>query len=156
MPTYFIYPIYTFVLFIVTYLLVPRQEIRYLLRYGVIFGAVTDAVMIIVFTKIIGLGGYIAYGPFAFKGMPFFPLLAWTIYYVLYLYLLPKSKPWTYIFPITAAFYSVLFSNVLQNLGIFKWNWGTILIPSLIYLFWHFTVTWIFIKIQETKLKTKR
>jgi len=151
LPTYYIYPIYTTALLIVTYALVPRQNIRYLLRYGILFGAVTDAVMIILFTKIIGLGGYINFGPFGLKGIPFFPLIAWSIYYVLYLHMLPKEKPWIYIFPIAAAFYSVLFSNVLQNLGIFIWNWGTVIVPLIIYLFWHITVTWIYIKVLNRK-----
>ena len=151
MPTFFVYPIYTIVIFILTYSIVPRHEIRYLIRYGIVFGAVTDALMIILFTKILGLGGYINFGSFAFKGIPIFPLIAWAMYYVLYLYLLPRDKPWLYIFPIAAAFFSVLFSNVLQNLGIFKWNWGTIIVPSIIYLFWHITVTWLYLKIQHSK-----
>lgn len=150
MPNYFVYPIYTTALLVITYALVPRQEIRYLFRYGVIFGAVIDAA-IIIFINIIGLGGYINYGPFAFKGIPFFPLIAWTIYYILYLYLLPKSKPWIYIFPISAAFYSVLFSNVLQNLGIFKWNWGTLVVPFIIYLIWHITVTMAYLKLVQSR-----
>jgi hypothetical protein len=151
MPTFFIYPIYTAFIFVLTYLIVPRQEIRYLIRYGVVFGTITDAVMIILLTKIIGLGGYINFGPFAFKGIPIFPLIAWTVYYVLYLYLLPRDKPWVYIFPITAAFFCVLFSNILQNLGIFKWNWGTIIVPSIIYLFWHTTVTCLYLKVLPFK-----
>ena len=146
MPTYFIYPIYTFCLLILTYALVPRQDIRYLLRYGVIFGFITDTVIVILFTKLIGLGGYTNFGPFAFKGIPFFPLIAWTIYYILYLYLLPKEKPWLYFFPVAAALYSVLFSNVLQNLGIFVWNWGTFIVPLIIYIFWHIMVTWLYLK----------
>ena len=151
MKTYFTYPIYTIVLFILTYLIVPRNEIRYLIRYGIVFGAVPDAVMVIFFTKILGLGGYFNFGPFAFQGIPIFPLMAWTIYFVLYLYLLPRDKPWVYIFPIAAAFFSVLFSNILQNLRIFKWNWGTIFIPSIIYLFWHIFVTWLYLKIHSKK-----
>lgn len=149
MPTYIIYPIYTTALLLITYALVPRQEIRYLLRYGIVFGAITDAVMVILFTKIIGLGGYINYGPFAFQGIPFFPLIAWTAYYVLYLNVLPKATPWIYIFPIAGAFYSVIFSNMLQNLGIFKWNWGTFIVPSIIYLLWHAAVTWLYIKFDS-------
>ena len=151
MPTYLVYPIYTTALLIATYALVPRQNIRDLLRYGILFGAITDAVMIILFTKIIGLGGYINFGPFGFKGIPFFPLIAWSAYYVLYLYMLPEEKPWVYIFPIVAAFFSLFFSNILQNLGIFVWNWGTVIIPLIIYLFWHITVTWIYIKVENHK-----
>ncbi len=36
MPTYFVYPIYTIVIFLLTYAIVPRQEIRYLIRYGIV------------------------------------------------------------------------------------------------------------------------
>lgn len=147
MSTFFIYPIYTGTLVILTYALVPRQEIRRLSIYGITFGAVTDAVMIIVFTHLLGVGGYLNYGPFGFMGIPFFPLFAWTAYFILYLYLLPKTKMWVYIYLTVAAFYSVMFSNVLQNLGIFKWNYGRLFVPFLIYIGWHLGVTLIYRRI---------
>lgn len=147
-PTYIVYPIYTGALLIVTYALVPRQEIKRLFRYAILFGAVGDLVAILLLTKLIGLGGYINYGAFVFAGIPFFPLIAWSSYFILYLHLLPLEKPWLYIFPVLSALYSVLFSHVLQNLGIFKWNWGPFLIPFVIYAVWHGAATWVYWQMQ--------
>ena len=149
MSVYFIYPIYTGILVILTYALVPRHEIRRLSIYGIMFGAVTDAVMIIVFTHLLGVGGYLNYGPFGFMGIPLFPLIAWTSYFILYLHLLPKTKVWEYIFLTVAAFYCIMFSNMLQNLGIFKWNYGRLILPFIIYIGWHLAVTLVYRRILK-------
>ncbi|KLU62454.1 hypothetical protein CEB3_c11880 [Peptococcaceae bacterium CEB3] len=150
-PPYLVYPAYTGVLLIATFALVPRQDIRRLLRYAVLFGAVGDLISILL-AQLIGMGGYTHYGPFAFLGIPFFPLIAWSSYFVIYLYLLPPGKTWSYIFPVISALYSVLFSNVLHNLGIFQWNLGTLLAPFILYLVWHGAVTWIYRIVNDVKV----
>jgi hypothetical protein len=160
MSLYYVYPLYTSTLAIVLYLLVPQRFIRSLLIYGIIFGATIDFVTIIIVTLVLGFGGYVNYGPFGFMSIPFFPLFAWSCYFILYLYFLPP-KPFVYIYPIIAAAYSTLFSNVLQNIGIFKWNYGRILIPFTIYVIWHLTVTCVYIRIRpndniNSRLKFKR
>jgi hypothetical protein len=123
LSVHFIYPLYSGILAIILYCLVPRKSIRRLFIYGVIFGSIIDFAAVIVFTFFLGIGGYINYGPFGFMGIPFFPLIAWCCYFILYFYFLP-NKPYVYLYPIVAALYSTLFSNILQNIGIFKWILG--------------------------------
>jgi len=66
------------------------------------------------------------------------------------LYLLPKKRPWSYLFPAVASGYSIYFSNILQALGILKWNYGNPILPLLIvYIPWHFAVTWAYFKITD-------
>lgn len=149
MPLYFIYPIYTGILGLILCAVVPKKDIQRLAVYGLISGGVLDAVVIILFTHILGVGGYINYGPFGFMGMPFFPLLAWTIFFILFFYFIPEKKPWNYIFVLIAALYSVLFSNMLMNLGIFKWNYDRLIIPFLIYISWFSAVTWGFYRVAK-------
>ncbi len=105
MPLYLIYPLYTGTLALIMYLLVPRRMIKHLFFHGVIFGGVPDLI-ILYLLYFFGLGGYINYGPLGFAGIPLFPLIAWTCYFILYLYLLPKRS---YIFAIIASAYSTLF-----------------------------------------------
>lgn len=140
MSTYLIYPLYTGLLAVITYLLVPRRIIKLLLFNAIIFGAVADFIILLIL-YLFGLGGYINYGPLGFRGIPFFPLLAWSCYFILYLYFLPKKG---YLFAFIAAAYSTLFSNVLQNIGIFKWTNSRIIIPFILYLIWHVVVTWVY------------
>ncbi|MBZ4687899.1 MAG: hypothetical protein PWQ96_1095 [Clostridia bacterium] len=149
MPKYYIYLIYTGLLALILILVVPRKEIRRLAFWGILFGAVVDAFAIILFTHLLDVGGYLNYGPLALLGMPFLPLIAWTVYYIIYFYFLPKQPPWNYIFTVTAASYSVIFSNVLSNLGIFEWNYGKIFIPFLIYISWNSLATWAYLKFIE-------
>lgn len=146
MQTFLIYPLYTGLLVIVALLLVPRQEIRKLLIFALIFGAVMDALLIKLLSFLVE---YINYGPFGFADIPFFPLLAWTAYYILYFYFLPSNKLLRFVYIFTAAFYSLLFSNLLQNLGIFTWYQGRILIPILIYSLWNIIATWGYLKLKR-------
>lgn len=149
MAIYYIYPIYTFSLIIIAYALVPRVEIRRLIFFGIIFGTVFDISIIVLGSKILEIFNYINYGPFEYMGIPFFPPIAWAAYFIIFLYHLPEEKPWNYLFVFTAAGYSTLFSNVLRNLGLFQWNYGTLIIPFLIYFSWHLTITWVYYKLTS-------
>ncbi|MGI6686402.1 MAG: hypothetical protein ACOX47_13205 [Bacillota bacterium] len=153
MQEHFIYPIYTSILAIITVVLVPRKDIKRLAMFGIFFGAVAY-IFFLQFISLIGMGKFINFKYFNAFGIPFFPTIAWSIYYILYLYMLPKNKPWSYLFPVVASCYSVFFSNLLQELGIFRWNYGNPILPLiLVYGPWHFGATWAYFKIiaQEEK-----
>ena len=147
MSEVYIYFIYTGLLAFLVKLIVPINEIRRLSIYAIVFGAIAD-VAILCMIKLVGPGGYINYGPFGFLGIPFFPLLAWTCYYILYFYILPKGKRIRIIYIITAASYSTLFANVLKNLGIFEWPYERVILPFCIYLVWHSISTWGYLKLN--------
>lgn len=151
LPLPFIYIMYTLPLGILALALIPRSEIRRLSFWGILYGAIIDFCLIIVVTHLLGAGGYKNYYPFGFMGIPFFPLLSWVCYFILYLYFLPKKKPWVTIYTIAASAYSTIFSNVLQNLGIFQWNISKLFLPFLLYLTWNSLVTWTYLKYFEGK-----
>lgn len=143
-PLYLIYLIYTSILALILVLVVPKAEIRRLAFSGILFGAIADVLIIILISLIFNLGGYKEFYPFGFMGIPFFPPLAWSIWFIFFFYLLPHKKPWIYIYVVAAASYCVIFSNVLQNLGIFQWNMGRIIVPYLLYLSWITLATWTY------------
>ena len=148
MQLFFIYPMYTFVLAAIVRLLIPLSEIKRLLIFGIAFGGFMDGTIISIY-KFAGLFEYINYGPFGFLGIPFFPLIAWTCYFLLYYYFLPISKLWLYFYVFLASLFSFLFSNVLQNVNIVQWHHGRILIPFITYLLWHISATWGFLKLSK-------
>lgn len=154
MPLYLVYPLYTGILGLVMLAVVPRERIRELVPYALVFGAVLDFLIILVLGNYFNAFSYINYGPFGFLGIPFFPLLAWTFFFIIYLHLLPRRFPWNYIFTIAAAAYSVIFSNVLQNLGIFLWQTSRLLTPVVLYLAWMFFVTYTYQHIL-TRVKSR-
>lgn len=146
MPTCFIYPIYTTVLALALVVVVPRAEIRKQVTYAITFGG-AGSVLIVWLISPFNAFEWLNMGPFGYGRVAFFPPLAWTIYFVVYFYLLPRKKPWIYVFVFLAACYSTLFSNVLMNLGILQWNRGRIALPFLLYFIWFTAATWIYTRI---------
>ena len=142
-PQYLLYPTYTAVIGLVMLAVVPKGKIRQLVPFAVLFGGLGDFLWLLLL-GFLGIGGYINFGPFGFLGMPFFPPLAWTFFFIIYLYLLPDKFPWNYIFTLAGAGYSLVFSNVLQNLGIFQWRAGRFWVPFLIYVTWMLAVTYTY------------
>jgi len=144
-PLYFIYLLYTGVLALIMIVLIPRKDIYRLALLGLFYGAIIDIFWILIIS-LVGAGGYLNYGPLGFKSIPFMPPVAWTIFFIMFLYFAPKKKPWNYLFAVVAAGYSVFFSNVLSNLGIFHWTFSKILFPFGLYLIWILFVTWSYEK----------
>lgn len=154
MPLYFIYLIYSSALALITVIAVPRKFIHRLAVPGIFYGAVID-VFWIVFIGLTGAGGYQNYGPLGFMTIPFIPPLAWTFYFILFLYFLPAKKPWNYLFALAAAFYSVIFSNVLANLGVFYWSFSKVIIPLGLYMTWFLFTVWSYEKYVGKLIKAK-
>lgn len=149
MPKYFIYVIYTSVLSLILLAVVPRRDIHRLAIYGIIFGGVIEAVLVLTLDRVITVIKYTNYGPFAVSGFPFFPVIAWTVYTILFLYFLPERKPWNYAFIAVSSAYSTVFANVLVNLGIFELHYHRLIVPLLIYLPWHYFVAWAYTKLTQ-------
>lgn len=145
MPLYFIYLIYTTGLALVMVALVPRKDIYKYAVLSVFYGAVID-VLWIGLILIIKTGGYLNYLPLGLGKLPFLPPVAWTIYFIMFLYFLPEKKPWNYLFALVGSCYSVMFSNVLVHLGVFQWSPSRILFPFALYLTWHVFVVWSYDK----------
>ncbi|PKM88093.1 MAG: hypothetical protein CVU87_08235 [Firmicutes bacterium HGW-Firmicutes-12] len=143
MPLYFIYFLYTGVLSIIAVFLVPKSDLKKLALYSIFFGGVYDILWILLI-GLFGIGGYLNYGPLGFLKIPLLPPIAWTVFFIMYLYLLPEETLWSYFLAIIGALYSTFFSNALQNLGIFEWSHGRIVIPTIIYLTWFLSVTFIY------------
>jgi hypothetical protein len=100
------------------------------------FGGVFDVAIIALVSKLLGVGGHINHGPFGAFGLPFFPPFAWTIWFLMFFYFMPEKLVQIVFFVLTAAAASVMFSNVLVNLGIFTWNYGKVIVPFIIYGVW--------------------
>jgi hypothetical protein len=136
-----VYLLYTSTLSFLMFVLIPRKNIYKFALLGIFYGALID-IFWMIFIDLIGAGGYINYGPLGFKGIPFMPPIAWTVFFIMFLYLLPEKKPWNYLFALLASGYSVFFSNILVNLGIFHWTFSKVIFPACLYLIWFLFVTW--------------
>ncbi|MGI6037748.1 MAG: hypothetical protein ACOYD6_05925 [Limnochordia bacterium] len=141
MAQHYVYCVYTGLLALLLLAVVPRRAIRSLAIFGVLCGGVVDATLILLMGSL-QVVEYINYGPFGYGPLPFFPLIAWTVFF----YFLPRRTPWIYIYIIVSAAYCVLFANVLVNLDILRFYRGRLLVPFLIYLPWLSLATWFYLK----------
>ncbi|MBM7624220.1 hypothetical protein [Sporohalobacter salinus] len=149
MQTFWVYPIYTSILGIILKAIVPRTAIKRFAIYSIILGGIGDFIILLILKYIFNIGLYVNYFPFGTSGFPFFPPLAWSIWFILYFYFLPNERFLKIIYIVIAAAYSAFFANVLLNLNIIKWNYERIFLPFGIYLVWFSIVTWIKIKMER-------
>lgn len=140
MPLHFIYLIYTAIFAGILVAVVPKKEIHRLSIYGIIFGGMMDVLMLIL-GDVTGLYGWINYGPFAFMGIPIFSSISWAIFFILYFYFLPEHKPLNYVYITAGIVFSILYTNIVINLGVFEAANRTLL-PLIAFIFWFSTATW--------------
>lgn len=150
METYWIYPIYTTILAIILIAIVPRSGIKRLAVHSILLGGVVDFLILELFGYLINTNTYINYLPFGAGKISFFPPIAWTIWFILFFYLLPDNNILRYIYLAVAAAYSTFFSNVLINLNVIGWEYEKVFIPFFIYLVWFSAAIWIKGKLKES------
>lgn len=151
MPIQFIPFIYTMIFALILVVVVPRAEIRRLAIYGIIFGAVFDVVVVSI-AIMIGEFTYINYEPFGLFGIHFFAPISWAVFFIIYFYLLPDKKPYTYIYVAAAIFYSIMFCQMITKLGVLKLTHG--LIDSIIpFVIWFPLATWGYFRLTMRQKK---
>lgn len=147
MPKYFIYPIDAIIFALILIAIVPRKEIQRLSIYGIIFGGIMD-VIVHFFGYVTGFFSWINYGPFGFIGVHIFADVSWSIYFILYYYFLPQRKPLNYLFVGAGIFFSLLYFNLVIDLGILKSN-SRIILPLFGFAVWFSIATWGFYKLNS-------
>jgi hypothetical protein len=133
-PIKYIPFIYTTIFSIILVNVVPRNEIRRLFIYGLIFGGVFD-VVIVETANLIGEFRYINYGQFGLFGIHFMAPIAWTVFVIIYFYLLPRKKIYIYLYTSMGVFYSIFFCQMITKLGVLKLAHGleSSIIPFVIW-----------------------
>lgn len=116
MPKYLIYPIYTGLLALLTFIVIPRKQIYRLSFYAIVFGGVFDILFIVIFRDLLGMVAWVDFKPFGAFGVPFFVPLSWIAYFMIFFYFMPQNKPWKCIYPVITAGFSLQFAYVLQEL----------------------------------------
>ncbi|NLM96168.1 MAG: hypothetical protein GX175_00875 [Halanaerobiaceae bacterium] len=152
MKPFWIYPIYTSILALILILLVPRKDIKKLAFQSILLGGVADFIILNLFIFIIKKNIYINFYPFGAGKIAFFLPIAWTIWFIIFFYLLPEKKISRYIYITVSAAYSTFFANVLYNLDIIQWKYEKVFLPFLIYICWFFTAIYLKEKIEKSIL----
>lgn len=150
MPIKYIPFIYCFVFAGILVAAVPKREIRRLSIYGIIFGAVSD-VIVVEIANMTNSFRYINYEPFGMLGLHFMAPISWAIFYIIYFYFLPEKKTYIYIYTITAIFYSMLFCQMITKLGVLELAHG--IIDSIApFVIWFPAATWGYCKLERNRV----
>ncbi|KAF1084362.1 hypothetical protein SPSYN_02138 [Sporotomaculum syntrophicum] len=145
MPIMFIPFLYTAILALILVATVPKNKIHRLSIYGIIFGALFDIVLVTT-TNFFNEFGYKNYGPFGLGGIHFAAPVAWSIFFIMYFYFLPRIKTYVYIYIIVAILSSIAFCQMITKLGVLYLAHG--IIDSIIpFLIWFPTATWGYYKL---------
>jgi len=147
MPKYYIYLIFAIGFCLILIAIVPKTEIRRLSIHGIIFGGMLD-VLVHVFGNVTGLFAWINYGPLGILGLPIFPSISWAIFFIMYFYFIPVIKPLNYVFALVSVFFSVVYFNLMIDLGILKAS-SRFLVPVMGFAAWFWIATWGFYKLSH-------
>lgn len=145
---------YTLGFTVILIALVPRRDIRRLAIYGMIFGGLTD-ILVVSFANYIGEFRYINYEPFGLFGIHFMAPIAWTVFFMLYFYFLPSETVYRYIYTVMGMVYSMMFCQTITKLGILSLANG--LFDSIApFVPWYLMATWGYVKLTEEEERQPR
>ncbi len=105
-PIEYYYPIFSFFMFSLAYLLIPREKFTNLFWFGLIWGFLFNIIFNLIFGSLFNLFRYQHTEAFSFLGSPLWINFAWIFAVMLYLYYLPQETKW-YLFPLYIFTFSV-------------------------------------------------
>ena len=146
MPFCFMHLIKLAIFLLALVILVPRKEIRRLTIYGIIFGSTYDVIGLTI-GHLTNVFRWINFAPFGYEYLPIDSPVSWCAFYIIYFYLLPKHKPFVYIFPASGIVMSMIYSRVLVNLGMFIEP--NFLLRVANFTLWFTLATWGYLKLND-------
>ncbi|AZO94236.1 hypothetical protein [Halocella sp. SP3-1] len=126
--------------------LVPRNEIRRLTVYGIIFGSFYDVIGLTI-GYLTNTFRWINFNPFGYGYIPIDSPISWCTFFIMYFYLLPKNKLLVYIYPISGVIMSMIYSRVLVNLEMFIEP--VFLLRLANFILWFTFATWGYLKLNK-------
>ncbi len=141
------YPVFLIMTFILTLIFIPRKVYKEYFIYGLIIGCLGDILIVFLMQNILGVMWFKNQGIFYVLGHIALSPLSWTVTVMIYLYFLPSSRWFLYLYIMTWAFISVGFGYIAQNVGMFDFTPWLYPIPSyIIFLVWWGFAAWLFRK----------
>lgn len=135
------------------FLVVPKQEYKKTIIYGIIFGGIGDTLLVPLLSSL---------GLIKYKNMGFFNILdiysswtpvTWTLIFALFFYLLPVRI--YYVIPIVLAFASFTYGVglVFQNFGVFEYIGFYKYVAPFLFLAWYSVAAWVYLRNNNLALK---
>jgi len=119
--------------------LVPRQNIRQLFWFSLVWGAGAD-IFLILLLRHLNIFYYVNAAPLEFYGSPLLINLAWVPAMTLFLYHMPNRQEW-YIYPLYLSIFGIFGTAIgvfLKNAGLIKEvHWNELLRFPVIIIWFH-------------------
>jgi hypothetical protein len=128
-PVEFFYPIFTFLMLLLTMLFVPRKEFKSLFWLSFIWGFGVSIFFVLIFSELLNLLKWRYAFPFTFYGSPVWLNIAWLFSIMIFLYYLPTQKEWYYftIYLFGFAFASAILDQIFMQIGLLEYiHWNPI------------------------------
>lgn len=145
------YPVFLLMGFIVTIIFIPRKEYKTYFVYGFLIGGLGDFVLVGFLQNVLHIMHFQNQGVFNVLGQIALSPPSWTVVVMIFLFFLPRRRPFLYIYLIAWASYSVSYGYVVHNVGLFDFLPWFYPIPAfLLFLIWWVFAAWIFLKTNQS------
>jgi len=131
-------------------ILIPKEQYKKYLIYGLFLGAGLDIITIIILTYL-GAIKYLNMGVFSIYGMfTFWTPIAWMFTLMIYLYFLPIRRWFLYGYVFTFSVFGIFIGKILSNFGLYEFN------PFILFfvlLGWFSFAAWFYLRFEKIKLE---
>ena len=143
---------------ILTLIFIPKEQYKKFLLFGLVLGAIVDAMTIIFIGSLLGKFYYNA-GPLEVFGIPIFIPITFTFVWMLYLYFLPFRVEFLIPYIIGFTCFALMMGLVEQNLGFFTYNYHgiiqTVIGETIMFGIWFSASAYIY-RTYDKKLQFKQ
>jgi hypothetical protein len=135
-------------------ILIPKDQYKKYLIYGLILGGLADFLTILVFEKILGGFRYLNTGVFDILNLTsFWTPIAWSFVLMYFLYALPVKKGFFYIYIAIFSFFGYCIGIVLEHFGLYQYIGVYRYIAPLTFIAWFYIAARLYMRWEKLKLQ---
>lgn len=135
-------------------ILIPKEQYRKFLIYGLILGGLGDIFVISLFGELLGGFRYENMGVFNILNITsFWTPIAWVFVLMYFLYALPLKKGFFYLYIISFSVFGYCLGLVLENFGLYRYIGVYRYIAPLTLTLWFFVAARLYMHWEKLKLQ---
>ena len=147
MVTTLFYPVFLTIVFILSLIYIPQRVYKEYLIYGMLVGGLGDIVVVGLYDNLLHWMWFQNAGIFDVLGQNFLSPPSWTFTVMLFLYFLPRRRPFLYLYILTFTMYSFGYGILVHNANLFDFRpWFYYRMAPLNFGAWWSFTAWIFLR----------
>lgn len=141
----YIYLIFTAVAGIAFLLLVPKNQYKRYLLYGLVFGGILDLFTIATLVPMNQIR-FMNMGNFSVLGfIPIFVPVTWMFDFAIFFYLMPRRKTFLTLYILTFTALSYIIGELMNAYGLFEYTGMPVYVAVLIFFAWYAFSAWFYL-----------